>query len=64
MENSWTGILSEAHMMKLGRLEYVRITTEPTRFKVNLPLLALEMLESRTLFQGTGFQNYLLKSPI
>ncbi|XP_031282658.1 leucine-rich repeat receptor-like protein kinase PEPR2 [Pistacia vera] len=28
-ENSWTGILSEAHMMKLGRLEYVTITTEP-----------------------------------
>ncbi|XP_031272050.1 receptor-like protein EIX2 [Pistacia vera] len=34
MENSWTGILSEAHMMKLGRLEYVTITTEPTRYLV------------------------------
>lgn len=31
MENSWTGIVNEAHLMKLGRLEYIRITTEPTR---------------------------------
>ncbi|GMI69652.1 hypothetical protein like AT2G34930 [Hibiscus trionum] len=29
--NSWNGMLKEAHFMNLGKLEHVRLTTEPTR---------------------------------